>query len=88
MSFSNHIRQILNDNMDDNLWHRHKIYEMIRRVWNGEPDHNALADSPGRLSLPSNWRNRVYATLKYEVGKGTIFFDEEHYQKIEEIPNR
>ena len=85
---ANQIRQILNDNMEDSLWHRHEIYEMVRRVSEGKRGDDALLDSPGRKSLPGNWRNRVYATLKYEVDKGTIFFDEEHYQKVEEIPNR
>ena len=88
MNFANQIRQILNENMADNLWRRHEIYEMVRRVWEGKPGDDALMDSPGRLSLPSNWRNRVYSTLRFEVEKETIFFDEEHYRKVEEIPNR
>ena len=87
-SKANQIREILNKNMGETLWNRQEIYEMVRLSQEGKSGENALFNSPGRLSLPPDWRNSVHALLRFEVDKGTISFDGIHYTKEKHIPLR
>ena len=70
------------------LWRRHEIYEMVRLSQEGKQGDDALLDSPGRLSLPPDWRNSVLALLKFEVEKGTIPFNGSYYTREKQIPLR